>query len=143
MLKIYYYHMGVMWMGVMLALVVAGLAWPATDVITKLPNYPGTFTNRVFGGYLDTSSAKRSLYYLYLENAGGAANKLPVVLWLNGGPGCSSMLGFLQEIGAYVLEEDQIYEVGKELTPNPFSWLREANLLFIESPAGVGYSINN
>ena len=124
MLKIYYLRMRMVWLSVVVSLAVVGLAWPTADIITKLPNYPGTFTNRVFGGYLDTSSAKRSLYYLYLENAGGAANKLPVVLWLNGGPGCSSMLGFLQEIGAYVLEEDQIYEVGKDLTPNPYSWLQ-------------------
>lgn len=124
MLKIYYLRMRMMWIGVILSLAVVGLAAPVGDAITTLPNYPGSFKNRVFGGYLDTSSPKRSLYYLYIENEDEATKKLPIVLWLNGGPGCSSMLGFLQEIGAYVLEEDQIYDVNMVLTPNPYSWLK-------------------
>lgn len=34
------------------------------------------------------------------------------------------------------------YKFGDNLTENKYSWHRESNLLFIESPAGVGYSYN-
>jgi hypothetical protein len=48
----------------------------------------------------------------------------------------------LQEIGPFYLEEGARYKVGDKLTPNPYSWHTLSHLLFIESPAGVGYSIN-
>jgi carboxypeptidase C (cathepsin A) len=48
----------------------------------------------------------------------------------------------LQEIGPYYLEEGKNYKDGDSLTFNPYSWHRVSNLLFIESPAGVGYSYN-
>jgi hypothetical protein len=50
--------------------------------------------------------------------------------------------GFLQEIGPYYLQDGIDYNVNDSLTENPHSWHRASNLLFIESPAGVGYSYN-
>lgn len=60
-----------------------------------------------------------------------------MVLWLNGGPGCSSLLGLLEEIGPYLTEGED-----GELVAHPYPWNKKANLLFLESPAGVGYSTN-
>lgn len=66
------------------------------------------------------------------------ATTAPTVIWFNGGPGCSSMLGLLQETGPYVLlEGDTNY------TKNGFTWNNETNILYIEQPAGVGYSYCN
>ena len=59
----------------------------------------------------------------------------PLMLWLNGGPGCSSLFGLLAEIGP--VSEDNF--VGK-YEVNPYSWNKEVNLLAIEQPAGVGFS---
>lgn len=50
--------------------------------------------------------------------------------------------GFLQEIGPYYLEDGIDYALGDNLTENKYSWHKLSNLLFLESPAGVGYSIN-
>jgi serine carboxypeptidase-like clade 2 len=50
--------------------------------------------------------------------------------------------GFLQEIGPYYLADGIDYKENDSLTENPYSWHRASNLLFIESPAGVGYSYN-
>ena len=51
-------------------------------------------------------------------------------------------LGYLQEIGPYYIDDGLNYKDGDNLTENPHSWHTVSNLLFIESPAGVGYSYN-
>ena len=48
----------------------------------------------------------------------------------------------MQEIGPYYLEDGIDYKLGDKLTENKYSWHKLANLLFLESPAGVGYSYN-
>ena len=58
----------------------------------------------------------------------------PVVLWLNGGPGCSSLTGLFMELGPALIN-------GKlELVHNDFSWNANASVIFLDQPVNVGFS---
>ena len=59
------------------------------------------------------------------------------MIWLNGGPGCSSEDGALMEVGPYRVRE------GGKLEYNNGSWDEFANLLFVDNPVGTGYSYVN
>ena len=61
---------------------------------------------------------------------------------MNGGPGCSSKLGFIQEIGPYYLDLNKPYKLGDNLTKNDFGWNKVSNILYIDNPPGVGFSVN-
>uniref|UniRef100_H9GKR0 Carboxypeptidase n=1 Tax=Anolis carolinensis TaxID=28377 RepID=H9GKR0_ANOCA len=74
----------------------------------------------------------------FVEAQGGNAQEKPLVLWLNGGPGCSSMEGFLSEHGPFTIQPD-----GATLEYNDFAWNKLAHILYMESPVGVGYSYSD
>uniref|UniRef100_A0A0K0D190 Carboxypeptidase n=1 Tax=Angiostrongylus cantonensis TaxID=6313 RepID=A0A0K0D190_ANGCA len=61
----------------------------------------------------------------------------PLILWLNGGPGCSSLGGLIEELGPFKLKH-----YGNTVYSNKYSWNLFANVLFLESPSGVGFSYN-
>jgi carboxypeptidase C (cathepsin A) len=61
----------------------------------------------------------------------------PVILWTNGGPGCSGLVGFGTEHGPYIISREGV------LRENPFSWNKVASILYIEQPAGVGFSYHD
>ncbi|KAI3822833.1 hypothetical protein L1987_10432 [Smallanthus sonchifolius] len=58
-------------------------------------------------------------------------NPWPIILWLQGGPGGSGVgIGNFEEVGP----------LDSFLKPRNFTWLRKADLLFVDNPVGTGYS---
>uniref|UniRef100_S4RGP6 Carboxypeptidase n=1 Tax=Petromyzon marinus TaxID=7757 RepID=S4RGP6_PETMA len=109
------------------------LAAPVEDEISYLPGLAKQPAFRHYSGYLDASGTKR-LHYWFVESQSNPS-KDPLVLWLNGGPGCSSMEGLLAEHGPYLVQPD-----GVSLLYNPYAWNKISSVLYLEAPAGVGFS---
>ena len=65
-------------------------------------------------------------------------NKL--IVWLNGGPGCSSMVGMMWENGPFGLQEASVGD-GYKFPTNDFSWNEAGNVLYVEQPVRTGFSL--
>lgn len=106
---------------------------PHPDLISLLPGQPQVGF-RQFSGYVTVDDKnQKALFYYFVEAEGDTASK-PLVLWLNGGPGCSSL-----GVGAFS-ENGPFRPNGQVLLRNEYSWNREANMLYLETPVGVGFS---
>lgn len=64
----------------------------------------------------------------------------PVVLWLNGGPGCSSFTGLLMELGPCNAVDPATRDGKPGAEKNPWAWNNNATMIFLDQPVGVGYS---
>jgi len=64
----------------------------------------------------------------------GSPTEDPVILWMTGDPGCSSELAVLFENGPYTVGPNN------NLVPNPYFWNKRANIIYIDQPAGTGFS---
>jgi carboxypeptidase D len=80
-----------------------------------------------------TPETNGNLFFWHFQNK-HVADRQRTVIWLNGGPGCSSEDGALMEIGPYRVVKDS------KLVENEGSWNEFANLLFVDNPVGTGYS---
>jgi cathepsin A (carboxypeptidase C) len=103
------------------------------DRVLSLPGLDVQPTFNHYAGYLAASGTK-NFFYWFVESERNPSTD-PLVLWLNGGPGCSSLTGLLAELGPWRTKPD-----GSGLTWNEHRWNKIANIIFIESPQCVGYS---
>ncbi|KAJ7035925.1 serine carboxypeptidase, partial [Mycena alexandri] len=92
-----------------------------------------------YSGYLDIVQDKH-LFFWFFESRSSPSSD-PLVLWLNGGAGCSSMTGLLFELGPCNINRT---EAGTVFTSyNPHAWNSHANVIFLDQPVETGYSFSS
>lgn len=108
---------------------------PAAATATNPPPLYPNHALPTDSGHLPIDS-ESSLFYAFYEAEQPLTPPAatPLIVWLQGGPGCSSMFGNLFELGPFLLSDDL------RLRRNPFSWGRRSALLFVDSPLGSGFS---
>ncbi|KAN0072282.1 Alpha/Beta hydrolase fold [Elaphomyces granulatus] len=83
---------------------------------------------------IDPNNESRALFFIFQPTIGSPADE--ITIWMNGGPGCSSLEGFFQENGRFTWMKGTMKPV-----ENPYTWVNLTNMLWVEQPVGTGYSI--
>jgi cathepsin A (carboxypeptidase C) len=92
------------------------------------------FLNETYwSGFLPIDT-RGSLFFWLFESRQDAAHD-PLIIWLTGGPGCSSEIALFSENGPFKVNPDN-----ETLRINPYSWNNVANILYVDQPLGTGYS---
>ena len=146
-------------------LLATAVAAPSGDAVRgeDLPGWNAKLPSPIHSGFLDIVGSAKRLHYVLVDAEVPDPSSAPVVLWLNGGPGCSSLEGFFYEHGPLVVSDAHAppninfngkpssndppkkqneagSSTGTTLVRNDWSWSKHANILYLEAPAGVGFS---
>ncbi|KAL8386824.1 hypothetical protein RB595_010359 [Gaeumannomyces hyphopodioides] len=84
-------------------------------------------------GYMSVGNDMNMFYWFF--EARSNPTSAPLAMWLNGGPGCSSMIGLFQENGPCHFPDG-----ARQPVVNPNSWNTFANMLYVDQPIGTGFS---
>eukprot|EP00413_Alexandrium_margalefii_P021641 CAMPEP_0204565278 /NCGR_PEP_ID=MMETSP0661-20131031/35378_1 /ASSEMBLY_ACC=CAM_ASM_000606 /TAXON_ID=109239 /ORGANISM="Alexandrium margalefi, Strain AMGDE01CS-322" /LENGTH=482 /DNA_ID=CAMNT_0051573011 /DNA_START=65 /DNA_END=1513 /DNA_ORIENTATION=+ len=87
-----------------------------------------------YAGYFKIPGTLNTEYFFWLFESRSNPETDPLVMWLTGGPGCSSQLALLAENGPCNVNKDGT------TTKNPYSWNSKANVMWVDQPAGTGFS---
>ncbi|KAE8330581.1 Alpha/Beta hydrolase protein [Aspergillus sergii] len=81
----------------------------------------------------DADPHPSNLFFYYAKSA--EKRTTPLTIYLGGGPGASSMSSMATEVGPCSVNSDS-----NSTSPNPWSWTRESDILFIDQPVQTGFS---
>jgi len=119
------------------------VAYTPEALADQVKNLPGAENLNIkfnqFSGYITipgNSGDSKHLHYWFVESMNNPSTD-PIAFWTNGGPGCSGLLGFLTEQGPFKPNADM------SLSENEYAWNKISNMVFIEAPAGVGFSYSD
>lgn len=110
--------------------ITAQFVTPPTDLISKkgyldipvrykqVPNGICELTPGVksYSGYVDIVEGQQSIFFWFFETRNGDPSNAPLTVWINGGPGSSSMIGLFQELGPCTIDENM------NVINNPYAW---------------------
>lgn len=103
----------------------------------RVSNFPGASEELShFAGHINVNNHTDSNIFYWLFEAENPTKSTPLLIWLNGGPGCSSMDGLFLELGPFRIDPKN----PERVVMNPHSWHKIAHLLFIDQPVGTGFS---
>ncbi len=86
-----------------------------------------------YSGYAEVEPGSH-IFFWFHEIRKGDPSTAPLTIWLNGGPGSTSMYGMMSELGPCFIDKHG------HVVHNPDAWNEVSNMLFIDQPIGTGFS---
>jgi vitellogenic carboxypeptidase-like protein len=108
---------------------------PRDSLVKTLPGL-GEDVPCMYSGFIEIDEASKSNIFYWLIEAKKSSVDLPLIIWLNGGPGSSSLIGLFTEMGPLRFNKT----ADKVMLKEDKSWTSVANVLYVDQPVGTGFS---
>lgn len=110
------------------------------SVIKTLPGFRGQLPFKLETGYvgLGKNDEDLQLFYYFVESERNPKQD-PIIIWINGGPGCSALWPFFYQIGPLKFDYANVIGTLPQLEINPYSWTKVASVIFVDA-SGSGFS---
>ncbi|KAH1124190.1 hypothetical protein GLYMA_06G047400v4 [Glycine max] len=113
------------------------------NIVRFLPGFQGPLPFLLETGYVEVGETEAEehaeLFYYFIESENDPKGN-PLLLWLTGGPGCSAFSGLVFEIGPLTFKNEEYNGSLPNLTLKPQSWTKVSSIIFVDLPAGTGFS---
>jgi len=106
-------------------------------VVLALCSIASAVPTKQYSGYIPVNPQYNANMFYWMFESQNSPSTDPLVLWMTGGPGCSSELALFFENGPYTVNNDF------SLSENKFGWNQFSNLLYVDQPVGTGFSYAN
>ncbi|XP_017224281.1 serine carboxypeptidase-like 17 isoform X1 [Daucus carota subsp. sativus] len=127
------------WVNLLLLLLLSYSVHSRT-IIENLPGFDGPLPFKLETGYTGIGERDDIQIFYYFVESERNPREDPVVIWIPGGPGCSTLRTFFYQHGP--LKFNYMKSTGKKmmLELNPYSWTKVSNVLYLDTPVGAGFS---
>ncbi|PKA49677.1 Serine carboxypeptidase-like 18 [Apostasia shenzhenica] len=108
--------------------------------VTHVPGFDGELPFRLETGYVTVNEETGAEFYYFFVESERNPSEDPLILWLTGGPGCSSISGLAIDMGPLKFNVEEFDGKLPTMSANPYAWTKIANMIFVDWPIGSGFS---
>ncbi|XP_023640518.1 serine carboxypeptidase-like 9 isoform X2 [Capsella rubella] len=110
------------------------------SIVKFLPGFEGPLPFELETGYIGIGEEEEVQLFYYFVKSENNPKEDPLLVWLSGGPGSSSLTALVSEIGPLVLKSEFYNGTVPSLFSSTYSWTKVANIIFLDQPVGAGFS---
>ncbi|XP_071722544.1 serine carboxypeptidase-like 17 [Rutidosis leptorrhynchoides] len=110
------------------------------SIVKTLPGFHGHLPFKLETGYIGIGEEEDVQLFYYFVESEGNPEKDPLIIWLAGGPGCTTLHAFFFEIGPMQIQYGKYIHNVPALQVDPNSWTKVANIIYVDAPTLTGYS---
>ncbi|XP_027338177.1 serine carboxypeptidase-like 11 [Abrus precatorius] len=115
------------------------LTWCGSTV-QFLPGFEGPLPFVLETGYVGVGEGENVQAFYYFIESESNPKKDPLMLWLTGGPGCSSLSGLVFQIGPFAFKKEEYNGSLPNLVLKPHSWTKVSSIIFVDLPVSTGFT---
>ncbi|CAH2034597.1 unnamed protein product [Thlaspi arvense] len=112
----------------------------SSSIIKHLPGFEGPLPFELETGYIGVGEAEEDQMFYYFIKSESNPKEDPLLVWLTGGPGCSSFSGLVYENGPLAFKVEAYNGSIPSLVSTTYSWTKVANIIYLDQPVGTGFS---